>query len=211
MPTFAIVSFSTFAFLVNINYRNMHCVSAVWNVSNDCIILWIPCWLSVVCVNAFYHMKLKNRLNTELSKGQGRSIQWREKKAKSINIYSLCLSQLFYIRIANFMPRIRHQCPHPRIQRGPVLLLSCTSPLPILLAETWLLNTNQCDDLHMRHSCQHGLSHHCNNSAHHQCSCCQSSVIPRIHPTANARQCMTYVCSPISGAHALITCDLITV
>lgn len=136
----------------------------------------------------------KQRINTELSKGQERNNQWREKKAKAINIHSLCLSQLFYIGIANYMPRIRHHCPHLRIQRGPVLLLSSTSPLPVLLAETRLLNTNQCDDLHIRHSCQHELSHHYNDSAHHQCSCCQSSIITRINPIANARQCVTHAC-----------------
>lgn len=132
----------------------------------------------------------KQRLNTELSKGQGRRIQWREKNAEAINIHPLCLSQLFYIGIANFMPRFRHQCPHLRIQRGPVLILSSPSPLPMHLAETWLLNTNQC----IRPCCQDGLSYHCDNSAHHQCSCWQSNVTTSINPTTNARQCMTRDC-----------------
>ena len=45
MPTFAVIFFPTFAFLVSVKCRNMHWLSTVWNIHNNCIILWIPYWL----------------------------------------------------------------------------------------------------------------------------------------------------------------------
>lgn len=175
-PPFAITFFSTFAFLVSINCGNMHCLRAVWNISNDGIILWIPYWLSIAYVNAFNHVKLKSRdLTLSFQKGKGGRVQWRDTNAKAINIHPLCLSQLFHMAIANFMPRIRHQCPHLRIQRGPVLLLSSTVPRPVLLAETWFLNTNQGDDLCIRHRC---------------CMACPSTITTVLTASAPAVQTM---------------------
>ena len=56
MPTFAVIFFPTFAFLVSVKCRNMHWLSTVWNIHNNCIILWIPYWLffNSFCVFWFF-------------------------------------------------------------------------------------------------------------------------------------------------------------
>lgn len=105
-----------------------HALSAVWNIHNNSIILRIPYWLSIACVNAFYHPKLKwflkeKQTNAEISKGQGRKIQGKEKKSCRYHYLSFCLSQLLYMEIVIFMllihmPRVRHWCSPLKMMKG---------------------------------------------------------------------------------------------
>lgn len=71
-----------------------HALGAVWNIHNNSIILRIPYWLSIACVNAFYHPKLKwflkekLRLMLRFLKGKGERFRGKRKKAVDIIIYS---------------------------------------------------------------------------------------------------------------------------
>lgn len=65
MPMFATIFFPSFAILVNAKFKK-HALSVVSNIHNNSIILWIPYWLSIACVNAFYHPKLKWFLKEKL-------------------------------------------------------------------------------------------------------------------------------------------------
>lgn len=63
-----------------------HALSVVWNIHNNSITLWIPYWLSIACVNAFYHPKLKwflkekLRLTLRFLKGRGQRFGGKRKK-----------------------------------------------------------------------------------------------------------------------------------
>lgn len=193
-PPFAITFFSTFAFLVSINCGNMHCLRAVWNISNDGIILWIPYWLSIAYVNAFNHVKLKSRdLTLSFQKGKGGRVQWRDTNAKAINIHPLCLSQLFHMAIANFMPRIRHQCPHLRIEGASVAVVIHSTPASASGRNMVFEYQSGRWPVHPA-PLLHGLSFHYNNSAHSQCSCCPNNVTTSINPTTDARQHVVCSC-----------------
>lgn len=56
MPALSVIYFCLFGECI---IRNTYCLSVIWNIPHNCIILWIPHWLSRTWVIALYPLILK--------------------------------------------------------------------------------------------------------------------------------------------------------